>query len=230
MAVTPTFDALFDRCVGIALDRQAHLLERIGEHDWELDLSAGRMTFHAPGGGNSVTTDVQVLGTESEGEWLWAWANEDAGLPAGVVRASRALGQRADLDAPELTRPRVAVQDDEAHRIAMVASASLDCAGYYRAPYEGGAAYLLIVGPELVEASPPPPVVRLATGWSRVLSAFAARVEDHRAALIAYGRRLGLDVVATPSGLVFEGPSGTVQATLDELGRVSAFQSRGQPR
>lgn len=227
MAVTPAFDRLFDRCVGIALDRQAHLLERIGEHDWELDLGAGRMTFHPPGEGDSVTTDVQVLGTESEGEWLWAWANEDAGLPAAVLHASRALGRRTDLGAPELSRPRVAVQDDEAHRIAMVASACLDCAGYYRAPYDGGAAYLLLVGPELVEASPPPPVVRLATGWSRVLSTFAARVEDHRAALVAYARRLGLDVATTPSGLEFEGPSGTVQATLDELGRVTAFQARG---
>lgn len=230
---SPGLRRLFDRAIGVALDRQSYLADRIGDWDWSVSLQDGEMTFTDPTSGEQVSTSIQILGTESElsDTWLWGWANEASGIPLPLLTIGRALGQvGSDRGVPEFSAPSLSREAVDGHTLACVASAAHPVAGYYRAPYDGGALYVLLTGPELVEPPPFSALVRLTTGWPRVLSVMADRISEPRAALKAYVKHLGLQVdEETSDSILISGPKGAARVRFDADDRTLEIQAHAAP-
>jgi len=77
-----TFAEQFATHAATSFARQRTLADFLGEHHWQVDMDAGTVDF-----GAGRTYAIQLLGTESQGDdtWLWAWANEESGLPDRVI-------------------------------------------------------------------------------------------------------------------------------------------------
>jgi hypothetical protein len=217
--------ALFEEHVGLALSRQRDLTARIGDWRWDFAMDQGTMTFGKAGlfgfGGKQIVSECQVLGTESEsqGTWLWSWANTQSGIPSPLLRAAEALRERGARDGvPELTERSIDLEEWDGHRIAMIASGlSGDCAGYYRGPYPGGALFVLLTGPTLVTPVDKP-VLRFVSIGPELLAGFT--ITDHRRAARGLARGLGLRVEEGESWTV-SGPDGAAKISFDAHGRIT---------
>lgn len=128
--------------VGLAaFDRQIAFEALVGDRDWQLDQDAGVLRL-----GADLVLPVQILGSASDraGTWLWAWANPsvEERLTA-AARSVKALG--GDRAAAVLTDAEVDLaRVGDAHLLALAASGLLDADAYYRCPYPGGAAFVLV--------------------------------------------------------------------------------------
>ena len=146
------------------------------------DVPTGTLSF-----GTTHRWHAQILGTESHetNTWLWAWANTGSNLPFALIQASlqmKQLGEQQQI--PELTEPQIPLTDEiNGHVLSMIASGVCDADAYYRGPYDGGAAFLLIKDAKF-PPSKEPPLARLAHFFPQAISAFS--IPDHRLALTSY--------------------------------------------
>ena len=138
---------LFEEYGVLSFENQLHLADLVGKSKWRFDLRSGVLVF------DDFSVPVQILGTVSEYSqtWLWAWANAESNIPPPLLAASqrmRSFGEENSV--VEFSEPEIDVAPfDKGHILAMIAAGLLGAAAYYRAPYEGGAAFLLI--PELAQ-------------------------------------------------------------------------------
>lgn len=186
--MSDAFSRLFDRRAATALDRQLDFTERLGGAAWRYELATGVLTL-----AGGVEYRAGLLGTESvrEGVWLWGWANRGVPLPAerlSAARALRAVGRRLGVE--ELSEPRVALGGLDGHALAVLGVSLAGSAAYFRAPMEGGAAYLVLddPAPPLEHATP---FLRVAAVFPR--AAATLPIADHRAALAGYLADYGFD-------------------------------------
>jgi hypothetical protein len=108
----------------------------------------------------------------------------------------------------------------------MVASGLFDADAFYRGPYEGGAAFMLLTLPELRGQSNQMPahVIRV------FMETISGLPVNHRPALLAYLDCKGYTVTETPEALLATGPTGIeLEAHFDAQGRVVNFSTRQQP-
>lgn len=227
-----TLDDLMTEHGAASWDKQMCLMELIGEKAWNLDIRRGLLTF-----GGSLTFPVQLLGSEAEqaGTWLWAWANEGSNLPPELIAASRqmqAFGQQNSIAA--LTNPENSLDDANGHLLSMIASGVCGADAYYRGPYDGGAAFMLLTAPEVRKQAD-----FSITAFIRIFTEFISAFEcSHRPALEAYARYKNYACAPQPDGtLLCTSPAGaSVTAAFDDLGRLSIFSAtliadslKGQP-
>jgi hypothetical protein len=178
---------LYLRHAASSFDKQLHLSQVVGSCEWQLDLGSGQLSF-----GNQYHWQAQVLGTEAEesNTWLWAWANQASQIPPQVLGAAltlRLLGEHRQI--PALTEPQVLLDDFDGHFLAMIGSGICRASAYYRAPYEGGAAYLLIKDDAFPLCSDAP-VARIASVFPQAISSL--EIPDHKVAFIGYLEFYGL--------------------------------------
>lgn len=115
----------------------------IGDNGWELNPGEGIIRF----GGQEFRAGI--LGSEShiQNTWLWSWAHTESGLPEKAVAASK----RAKKSLPELpefqTGKFMLDEIHTGHNLSMLACGAYEEAScYYRCPYDGGAAFVVIHG------------------------------------------------------------------------------------
>jgi len=112
------------------------------------------------------------------------------------------------------------------HMLSLVASGLLKKPAYYRGPYDGGAAFMLLEDPSF-RAPAGRPVPRISTVFMQVIETF--EIADQRRALIAYLRSRRYRVVEEPGRLKGIGSGGEeVEAAFDELGRVASLRERAK--
>lgn len=174
--------------IPFALDRQLLVADLVGALDWAYSMEAGILSF-----GNRFHWQAEVLGTESEqsGTWLWAWANDASNIPADQHAASRklkALGEEHGI--VELTAPIVPLHHASGHAFASIAVGEGLGKAYYRAPYEGGAAFLLITD-ERLQLHVEEPLQRILTVFPQAIS--SVELADHREALRGYLEHYGFE-------------------------------------
>lgn len=136
-----------------AFERQLRLAELVADRDWQLDQAAGELRL-----GSDLVYPAQLLGSASAASvtWLWAWANPsvDAALTQRVEEA-RAIGEARGI--PLLTDEGFPLGDlAVGHLVALAVSALLDADAYYRCPYAGGEAFVLLEAPATREAQDGP--------------------------------------------------------------------------
>lgn len=217
--MSPPFQSLFHEYGAVSLGKQMRLLELVGKRDWSLDLDTGLLSFEG-----YVRFPVQLLGTESEqsGTWLWAWANPSIANPAVLAQSEQLRSYGEQYSVTEFTEAQVPLNGVNGHTLSMVAAGLCGADAYYRGPYEGGAAYMLLQGPELRprEELAPAGFIRL---FAEFISAFSVH---HHTALAGFARQSGWQCSGTSACLDCISPRGEqVHATFDELGRVTGLQS-----
>jgi len=168
---------------------------------------------------------AQVLGTESEATrtWLWAWANEGSNIPAPLLQASlqlKALGEAQEI--LELAQPQLPLGEVNGHFFLMIASGVCQANAYFRAPYEGGAAFLLIKD-ETFPKHADPPLQRIATIFPQAIASI--EIPDHKLALMGHLEYYGLPYKDLGSEIVvMEGSERLLTATFDYDHRLTQLE------
>jgi hypothetical protein len=179
MPSSKTFQTYLERYALLSLEKQDKLESLIGEHLHELDLEAGTIRF------DTLQCPVQVIGTESDNTltWLWAWADEQAEVPANLLQSAIQLRTwGAEADVPELTMPSVDLNKADGHAIAMISSEVCEASCYYRDGYEGGAVFFLIFD-KTIDSQPSFSRQRLLV---RLADLFSRYDLTHRNAVLSY--------------------------------------------
>jgi hypothetical protein len=182
-----TLHTLFDRYAPAAFDQQLLLEELAGKSAWSLDLSTGILSF-----GNQFSWRVQVLGTESHmtNTWLWAWANEASLVPPDLLRASLAMRGFGFLHRiTEFMESEIPLGAIDGHYLAMIASGVCQANCYYRAPYDGGAVFLLI-NDSSFPRNQESPIRRICSVFPQAISTL--HIQNHRLAFSGYYEHYGL--------------------------------------
>ncbi len=213
-------DALPECHSPFAFDRQLLLADLLGDLPWSYDLQTGILSF-----GDEYQWKAEVLGTESDETctWLWAWANEGSNIPEQKQAASlklKALGEEHGI--AELTEPMVPLDHADGHAFASIAVGEGLGKAYYRGPYEGGAAFLLITDDQL-QFKVDEPLQRVFTVFPQVISAL--ELPNHREALRGYLEHYGFEPEYQNETLVLH-DDGTVvlQAQFDGDGRLTKLE------
>ncbi|MBL8799294.1 MAG: hypothetical protein JNM56_35740 [Planctomycetia bacterium] len=211
---------LFCRHAAAAFDKQLRLNDLVGEEDWYFNMASGLLSF-----GQHLHFHAQVLGTESEetNSWLWAWANEGSNIPPSLLQAVlqlKALGEEQQI--AELTTPMLPLSEIDGHTLAMIASGVCQANAYYRCPYEGGAAFVLIQDDSFPKPTEPP-LARIASVFPRAICSI--EIPDHRLALLGHLDHYGL-AYEQEAGKVLVKENGELllTATFDELNRLTNLE------
>jgi hypothetical protein len=200
------------------LDRQIRMFDRLGEHDWGLEIDQGLIRFTSAETGQGILdSPIQVLGTESvsSGTWLWAWANTGSSLPPPLLQAANRLRVDAEREGDaRFTQPQLAVQDPAlGTELSMIAVGHLGLPAHYVCPYDGGAAYVALVRFDGLDGPPDNALAALET-----IQASVANVEfDHREALHHY---LGQPAAQQGRKLIWNVRGADLIITLDRHGRI----------
>lgn len=200
--------------IGLAWSRQDKLADLIGEGRWDVDLQSGRLMFDS-----GPEFDISLLGSfgAKAGTWLWAWANEHMGdLPdrvLGPARQMRAFGAEQGL--AQFTQDEIPADENDCRMLAMLAVGHLGKGAYYRGPYDGGAAYMLLDPvPELTE-----PVE--ITAFPRLISEFASTGVPARPAVAAFFRSEGFEVSDDGDSLFARRGAASFMVTFEDGGRIA---------
>jgi len=217
---TANFEALFAQHAMAAYAKQLMLADAIEEAgSWDLDLQAGALKFE-----NGPTYRISLLGSygEGAGTWLWVWANRNMNLPAEVTAAAEALRELGQQKAvPEFQESETHDDETFCHRLAMIAVGHSGAGAYYRAPYQGGAAYLLVR-----DALPLTPDHHHLARIQRVIAESISTFQlPHRQAIEAYFDSENLSVSQTePHEIVATATDGNLRVRFDAEGRVAEMK------
>lgn len=106
--------------------KQLALEDFLGKHSWKVDIPTGTVDFGKQGlFGKRRVFPIQLLGTEAESDgcFMWAWANTQSNLPAAVLAKAESLRQWGEANGvPELTQRKVPLADWSGHELAMLAT------------------------------------------------------------------------------------------------------------
>lgn len=213
------FRSLFHEYGAASFGKQMRLMDLVGKLDWDLDLDTGILSFEG-----RFQFPVQLLGTESEqsSTWLWAWANPSIANPAVLTQAEQFRAYGAQYGVTEFTEAQVPLNGVNGHTLCLVAAGLCGADAYYRGPYDGGAAYMLLQAPELRPREELTPV-----GFIHLFAEFIrAFPVHHHTALTGFARQSGWQCAGTVACLDCVSPRGEqIHATFDELGRLTGMQS-----
>ena len=141
------YDAWCEDAFATFTGKQKLLTETYRLSSWDrydYDAAAGTLTF-SDAGVPRVVAEIQVLGTTSDADWLWGWAN-DRWPPASVAATERVRAFGAEHGIEELTTEFLASDDLDGMgwMLAAIAARILDAEGAYRAPSGTGGLYLVL--------------------------------------------------------------------------------------
>jgi hypothetical protein len=110
---------------------------------YDLDPKTGTLTF-STGGKPGVVAHVLIVGSiaDKPGTWLWSWA--DSSVPDSMsdpLLRVRQFGKDHGFD--KLANPDWPGDKTDGWDMTAAAAFILSAKGAYRAPYEGGAVYLI---------------------------------------------------------------------------------------
>lgn len=213
------FRELLSRHAAVAIEKQLRLARSVAGAVWSWNLQEGSLRI------DGQERPFQILGIEQapSGCWRWAWADADEGLPPrflGAARALRAWGLRRKIR--ELSEPEIPLDRVCGTEVAAVACSLLDTPGWWRAPFDGGVAWLLLTDPTLDQRPSPQPadVARILT---RTLAIFPV---DHELALNAYVLHHGGSVERAGRVATARIRGGQVVARFDERRRIERLEAK----
>ncbi|MBC8142950.1 MAG: hypothetical protein H7Y38_16120 [Armatimonadetes bacterium] len=208
------------------MENQLRMQEWLESHqfNWGLDLTAGRLTFKdAATGAPIADLPMQLIGSQSDetNTWLWSWANENGGdgLPSSVTRLAasvRDFAAASGADSRFTNADTFPLPDANfGYEMSTVCAGFGGAFGYYRCPYDGGAAWVVIEAFPEAAAFPASPLLPT----KAITGAISTFTLDHRAATQAY--------LGTPdaSGVYANG----MTVTFDAQGRIGNMQMTLNP-
>ncbi|RKH68917.1 DUF6882 domain-containing protein [Corallococcus llansteffanensis] len=172
---------LFEQHVFTSLEKQHKLFRMTGSSAWGMDLQAGQLSFQ----GTPYQFQVSLLGTQSDssGTWLWAWANDALNAPRRVVDAAYGLqGYGEDHGIELLTERSFEVRRADGYVLSLLAVGLHDYSAFYRCPYPGGAAFI-VLDDSRIDEKPGFDLLGLSTQVTNIMKFYEF---NHRNALMAY--------------------------------------------
>ena len=186
------------RHAALSTEKQRALAAALGDGPWRYSIGAGTISLD----GGRFVLPIQLLGTQAEesNTWLWAWANEASNFPPELLTSANRLRQIGlEEGVVELAEPQLDLgsPDDrpwfDGYYLAMAASGLCQADCYYRAPYEGGALFVLLQAPQ-VWAGARRTRDRMAAVLAELLGTPAGAVLDHKTVVCSYARQKGYRV------------------------------------
>jgi hypothetical protein len=222
---TGSFADLFLEYGADSLHKQYAAADYLGEDSWQFSLKTGLISF-----GRDRTFPFQLLGSESEydGTWMWGWANPVSSINETLTRSSRMLREFGAANGiNEFCQPKFACKDINGSLLSMVASGICKADAYYRCPYDGGAAFILVdFGGTLPDESPL--LLRMETVFMSFISGF--EVANHRAAFVSYARLRGVRTTDDGTNLLLSlGDDPVGVARFDDLNRLVQLEVEIRP-
>lgn len=208
---------LFERFSGVAFEKQLAISDSIANLDWNVDMSAGTVTF-----GEKLTFPIQMLGSVSHQSqtWLWAWANAQAQIsPDSLTQAIELKAYGSKNNIPELTETIIPATDNEGHVIASIASGMFKNRFYYAGNYGAGTAFFTIDVTEEELKEQPESVLEV---FPQLIMTFEL---NHKKALSFYLKDKGYRVFETNDSLTGVSAKITVTAYFDELNRMTNLET-----
>lgn len=122
-------DEYFDANIFPIYVQQMHLLDKYQNSSVEFDLSSSKLHFS-----NGDSWQVQILGLEMFGSWLWSWADNSQKVPdksTTLAKAVKSFGEKYDIE--QLTTPNFTHNDCRTfgHKICVTACSILGNIPYY---------------------------------------------------------------------------------------------------
>lgn len=217
---TSKFQALVSQHIATSLLKQQTLANFLGNHNWNVDMSAGSVDF-----GQGRVYPIQIVGTESElrRTWLWGWANAASSIPPQLLTCAtglRALGDKEGI--AELTQPQLALHDIDGHLLTMTACGVCGADAYYRGPYEGGAVFFLIQQLPL-QKQQPASSVELINLISSVIAQFPV---DHMVMVRSFLHQQGYSLTESEGKIgAFAADGKEITVSFDQMGRISNLET-----
>jgi hypothetical protein len=219
----------------LSSEKQGALTSALGDGPWHLSIGSGTISLD----GGRFVFPIQLLGTQSEesNTWLWAWANEASNFPPDLLTSVYRLRQIGlEEGVMELAEPQLGLgsPDDrpwfDGSYLAMSASGLCQADCYYRAPYEGGALFVLLQAPQ-VWAGAPQGAHRMAAVIGELLGTQAGVVLDHKAVVCSYARQKGYRIADAGEQVRCTGAGGeTLVADFDAAGLLTRLTADVVPR
>ena len=206
---------LIEKCGGIALERQLHFGEIVGDLSWNVDMQTGEISF-----GDKFAFPFQILGTFSHSSetWLWAWANERSGIPANLIKQALTLqkyGQDNEIDL--LKNSEFDANKTDLHLIGSIALGIFNVSGYYLANYGQGTMCVTIKS-DKIDNSYTNNHYSIMTVFSQLISKFEM---NHKNALINYLQAKGYETKEEGSILTGSKDGKVITAEFDNLSRLT---------
>lgn len=216
---SPAYLELLARSVGVARLRQQRLGEFLGGRDWNVDFSRGVVTFA------ELEFPMGFLGSESHSQNNWMWGSHNVNGFGGDVIADVTNFVQGPLmaDMPDLAGDTVPLDDYfNGHNISSVIAAQCGRTCYYRCPYDGGAAFVLVKGlPD--ELFAPVPAESIITTLMELVN---TGLYAHRPLAAGMLNANCSSVEAAPDKMVGTYANGSkLELNFDELGRMRNFKS-----
>lgn len=216
------FSTLLTEHIGMAFDKQLQLADSLeGAGNWELSLPDAELSF-----ADGRRFGIELLGIEAlpEAVWLWSWSNATPDVvPSDLLQQAlvvRAYGEAHGIS--ELVEPMTNIDERRnGHHFALLGASLSDAIAYYRAPFEGGALFLLLTEPEALPALSVTPIERIAGVFPQMIQ--SVRLDDHKSAFVHYLGAYGLEVKTTKDAVfgIYEADSTRIHAEFDERQRLS---------
>ncbi len=193
-----TLTEQLERYALASLEKQEKLAGLIGEHTVDIDYDSGMARFSG-----GFEFPFQVLGTESDNTltWLWAWADEQAGIPGGLLKSAlqlRTWGEQNGLR--EFVIPSVDLDIADGRVISLIAAGAAEAASFYREDYDGGALFLLLFG-TAIDRQPAFDAAGLVRHFTELIMLGEF---NHRNAILSYLRLKGLPFSDRGTAMDFE--------------------------
>ena len=138
------FESIFAVALGRSIAVQQAIAEKVIENrNWKIDLINGVINF------GEDSFPIQFLGSKSDADntFLWGWKNIN-NFPNSMIALPekiRKYGEAYKIDVLRNANVELNRKVSE-YSLAIVASMIGEDVGYYRCPYEGGAAFIAISG------------------------------------------------------------------------------------
>lgn len=214
-----TEDELFAQYGALGFEKQSDVSTVVGNNSWGVDMNSGTITF-----GSNLRFPIQVLGTisHSSNSWLWAWANEESGIPANLLQQANQLKRYGETNGIDLLQASQFDADiNDLHKIGCIASGMFDSSCYYIADYGKGAMLVTIKAREF-DAVQKNAHFRMMTTFPQLISNFDV---DHRAAFTNYLQAKGYAVSETANQVRGQNGSDSLVGEFDEQGRLNNITS-----
>ena len=211
---TVTIQELYNQSIALSLEKQEIFDELVKDLGWSCDMLEGKVTF-----GDDKVYDIQVLGTYSENEksWLWAWANNQSGIPEKFLQTSQAvqaLGKAYNIE--DFIAPKLEMDSDPGIYFATIASVMAKESCYLALPFKGITVYVTITSDEVESKVRTAPAL-LCSHFSFIAANYSF---PHKYSLYFYLKNKGYEVELPGNNIIAQKGEDQILGIFDLKGRL----------
>ncbi|MFC5048472.1 DUF6882 domain-containing protein [Aquimarina hainanensis] len=206
-------EVLYNQCVARSFEQQNIFADMVSDQSWDFNMGKGTVTF------GTQEFSMQMLGTYSEKEksWLWAWGNQQSGIPEVLLEAVhelRSVGSKYGVE--DFVSPKIDTEEDPGHFYGAIASSLTGMSCYCPLKFKGLNVYVLIKSDE-IEAKELKEPSLLAANFTKMLTAVAC---SHKHALYSYLEKKGYSMELTGNNIVATKEGDQLLGIFDLKGRL----------